>query len=129
MVERVKAFLQDLRHPSRLNAMQPSGGSIISETACAYVHSGALPPHPGPNWTRFVCISDNHSWIGYNLPPGDVLLHAGDLSSWGYPDQVMTTLNWIESLDYPVKMCLGCFRLTDMSIRANKVLQHNRREP
>jgi hypothetical protein len=81
-----------------------SESPVTTATARAYPRSEQLPPHPGPQWTRFVCISDNHSQTSYDLPPGDVLLHAGDLSSWGYPEQVMETLNWIEKLDYPVKM-------------------------
>ncbi len=75
-----------------------------TQTARAYVHSPELPPHPGPAWTRFVCISDTHSRTRYDLPPGDVLLHAGDLSSWGYPAQLKTTLDWIVGLNYPTKM-------------------------
>ncbi|KAF9452850.1 Metallo-dependent phosphatase [Macrolepiota fuliginosa MF-IS2] len=83
------------------------GGSLTTESACAYAHSPGVPPHPGPEWTRFICISDNHSRTQCDLPPGDVLLHAGDLSSWGYPAQVMKTLDWIKSLDYPTKIIIA----------------------
>jgi len=70
-------------------------------------HAGAtLPPHPGPLWTRFICISDNHSRRCV-LPPGDVLLHAGDLSSWGYVDNLNTTLLWLAEHDHPVKIIIG----------------------
>jgi 3',5'-cyclic AMP phosphodiesterase CpdA len=62
-----------------------------------------VPPHPGEGWTRFVCISDTHS-RKFNVPPGDVLLHAGDLSSWGYPEQIEFTLTWLRSLAHPIKM-------------------------
>lgn len=30
-------------------------------------------------WTRFVCISDSHC-ATFPLPPGDVLIHAGDMT-------------------------------------------------
>ncbi|ESK94729.1 hypothetical protein Moror_14224 [Moniliophthora roreri MCA 2997] len=56
------------------------------------------PSHPGEGWTRFVCISDTHSEC-YPIPRGDVLLHAGDLSSWGQADQLEKTVNWIASLE------------------------------
>ncbi|KAJ3572801.1 hypothetical protein NP233_g2845 [Leucocoprinus birnbaumii] len=84
-------------------------GSITTATACAYVYSSedSVPPHPGSEWTRFICISDNHSRTRYAMPPGDVLLHSGDLSSWGQPKQVMTTLNWIKSLNYPTKIIIA----------------------
>lgn len=61
------------------------------------------PPHPGNEWTRFVCISDTHSHK-FNVPKGDVLLHSGDLSSWGYAPQIETTVKWLEGLPHPVKM-------------------------
>lgn len=69
----------------------------------AQVYLSELPPHPGRNWTRFVCISDTHSSL-FPVPEGDVLLHAGDLSSWGYPKQLEDTITWLKSLSHPVKM-------------------------
>lgn len=63
----------------------------------------AAPPHPGPGWTRFVCISDTHSSI-FRVPPGDVLIHAGDLSSFGSLSQLTRTTDWLKSLEHPVKM-------------------------
>ena len=60
-------------------------------------------PHPGRGWTRFVCISDTHSRFP-ELPAGDVLLHAGDMSSWGYPAQVQKVFDWLMELPHPIKM-------------------------
>jgi hypothetical protein len=41
------------------------------------------PPKPSNEgqwkWTRFICISDTHC-NRFKVPPGDVLLHAGDLT-------------------------------------------------
>ncbi|KAG2366823.1 Metallo-dependent phosphatase-like protein [Suillus spraguei] len=62
-----------------------------------------IPPHPGSDWTRFVCISDTHSRT-FRIPTGDVLLHAGDLSSWGSLSQLFITVEWLKSLDHPMKM-------------------------
>jgi hypothetical protein len=69
-----------------------------------YSHS-TPPPHPGPGWTRFVCISDTHS-RRFQLPPGDVLLHSGDLSSGGYLFNLKKSIDWLEELDYPAKVCV-----------------------
>lgn len=63
-----------------------------------------IPPHPGKSWTRFVCISDTHSRCDYPIPSGDVLLHAGDLSSWGSFTQLQLTVDWLKSMDHPVKL-------------------------
>lgn len=79
--------------------------SLSSPTAAVYVKYDPEepPPHPGPTWTRFVCISDTHSRI-YQIPAGDVLLHAGDLSAGGAFKRLKVTLDWLKTLPHPVKM-------------------------
>ncbi|KAF8526837.1 Metallo-dependent phosphatase [Hysterangium stoloniferum] len=64
------------------------------------------PSHPGRGWTRFVCISDTHSRI-FQVPPGDVLLHAGDLSSWGNVSTLRKTMNWIMTLPHATKILIA----------------------
>ncbi|KAI0362597.1 Metallo-dependent phosphatase [Trametes cingulata] len=65
-----------------------------------------LPRHPGEGWTRFVCISDTHSHI-FHVPPGDVLLHAGDLSRHGTLKDLEVTLNWLKTLPHPAKFFIA----------------------
>ncbi|KAG1906607.1 Metallo-dependent phosphatase-like protein [Suillus fuscotomentosus] len=79
----------------------------MTETVRIY-RQGAdiIPPHPGSDWTRFVCISDTHSHT-FHIPAGDVLLHAGDLSSWGSLSQLIVTVEWLKSLDHPVKIMVA----------------------
>ncbi|OCH93802.1 Metallo-dependent phosphatase [Obba rivulosa] len=79
--------------------------SLSSSAAAVYLSYdiNSPPPHPGPEWTRFVCISDTHSRI-FPVPFGDVLLHAGDLSSGGSLQQLQVTLDWIGSLPHPTKI-------------------------
>jgi hypothetical protein len=73
-----------------------------------YVDYGdQVPPHPGDLWTRFVCISDTHS--GHSgrelvIPPGDVLLHAGDLTSHGTSNELESTIEWLKAMPHPTKM-------------------------
>lgn len=82
-----------------------ASGNLSTNFARVYVdYQDETPMHPGKSWTRFVCISDTHSRT-FPVPDGDVLLHAGDLSSWGYPQQLKTTLTWLRSLPHPMKMC------------------------
>ncbi|KAL4074806.1 Metallo-dependent phosphatase-like protein [Scleroderma yunnanense] len=64
------------------------------------------PPHPGPERTRFVCISDTHSET-FDVPPGDVLLHSGDLSILGKYDQMKVTVDWLRSLPHKVKIVIA----------------------
>ncbi|KAH7889940.1 Metallo-dependent phosphatase-like protein [Phlebopus sp. FC_14] len=65
-----------------------------------------IPPHPGAGWTRFVCISDTHS-RRYHVPLGDVLLHSGDLSSYGSLPQLTCTVEWLKSLAHPIKIVVA----------------------
>lgn len=76
---------------------------LATTTACVYTEE--VPCHPGSAWTRFVCISDTHS-RKFTIPPGDVLLHAGDLSSYGEFDELKKVIEWLKSLEHPIKMCL-----------------------
>ena len=69
-----------------------------------YYTSGEIPDHPGDSWTRFVCISDTHSNTSIELPPGDVLIHAGDLTSRGTFRKLQRTINWLGSLPYEKKV-------------------------
>lgn len=64
------------------------------------------PPAQPPGTTRFVCISDTHSQT-FNVPDGDVLLHSGDLSSYGRQADLEVTLNWLASLPHKIKMSVA----------------------
>ncbi|KAG9006752.1 hypothetical protein FRB90_009762 [Tulasnella sp. 427] len=84
------------------------------------------PPRPdGDEWTRFVCISDTHG-KSFPVPPGDVLLHAGDLTPWGKAKELRRTMGepiselllnekptsvrfseWITSLPHSVKIVIA----------------------
>jgi hypothetical protein len=82
----------------------PSRDSDTSPIVVVHDHYGNdVPPHPGQGWTRFVCVSDTHSQT-FPLPAGDVLIHAGDLSSWGNVKQLKVTVDWLLSLPYATKM-------------------------
>src|ERR1700734_1128681 len=84
-----------------LSQYQTANAHLLSfemyETSTARVYVEDIPCHPGDCWTRFVCISDTHS-RKFRIPPGDVLLHAGDLSSWGEFEQLEMTIQWLKSL-------------------------------
>ncbi|OQO06803.1 hypothetical protein B0A48_08591 [Cryoendolithus antarcticus] len=46
-----------------------------------------------------VCISDMHN-LQPTLPPGDLLIHAGDLTEWGTFDEIRAQLSWLTSLPH-----------------------------
>lgn len=53
------------------------------------------------NKIRFVCMSDTHSLIHnikFDIPEGDVFIHAGDFSKCGQKDEVITFNKWLGKL-------------------------------
>lgn len=91
---------------STVSHSAPMSMNLTTSTARVYVDydQSIPPPHPGTDWTRFVCISDTHSRV-FPVPNGDILLHSGDLSSWGHPHQLEFTLAWLKSLPHSQKVC------------------------
>lgn len=59
---------------------------------------------------RIVCISDSHGKYGgttMDLPVGDVLVHAGDLCSFGNIRELDMAAKWLGSLKYPHIVVIG----------------------
>ena len=57
----------------------------------------ASSPYPS---VRLVCISDTHTHKPDSLPPGDVLVHAGDLTNEGSVAEIQDQIDWLASLLY-----------------------------
>lgn len=54
-----------------------------------YFTTKPLKKQPKEGHVRFVLISDTHTGTDdLNVPPGDILIHAGDFTHTGLPDQV-----------------------------------------
>lgn len=55
---------------------------------------------------RVVCVSDTHSTVGWSrdIPAGDVLVHAGDLTRGGSEAQVREAFADICRLPHPIKL-------------------------
>lgn len=60
-----------------------------------YTHYTTAPAAPGGEWVRFVLLSDTHSQTTA-VPDGDVLLHAGDLTTLGEPADLERQIAWLE---------------------------------
>jgi len=57
---------------------------------------------------RLVCISDTHmAHRGIHLSEGDVLIHAGDATSTGTPDEVDRFLGWFAGQAHPHKILIA----------------------
>lgn len=59
---------------------------------------------------RFVCMADTHSLIHnikFNIPDGDVFIHAGDFSKCGHKDEVTSFNKWLETLPHKHKIVIA----------------------
>jgi Icc-related predicted phosphoesterase len=60
---------------------------------------------------RITAISDTHNYhkkITPFLPGGDILIHAGDISSMGYNHEIETFCKWFDSIDnYDLKVFIA----------------------
>ncbi|KAH7309593.1 Metallo-dependent phosphatase-like protein [Stachybotrys elegans] len=56
--------------------------------------------------TRIVCISDTHNCT-VNLPEGDVLIHAGDLTNQGSYSELSRAVKWLESTKFEAKIVIA----------------------
>ena len=58
--------------------------------------------------TRFVCLSDTHTMTQHlSVPPGDVLLHAGDFSNIGLPEDIENFSAFLGSLPHSYKVVIA----------------------
>ena len=62
---------------------------------------------PPDSLIRLVCISDTHTHKARSLPPGDVLIHAGDLTNEGTVTEIQEQINWLASLPYAHKIVIA----------------------
>ena len=53
-----------------------------------------------------VCISDTHN-TQPALPPGDLLLHAGDLTAWGTFSEIQAQLDWLNEQPHQYKVIVA----------------------
>jgi len=57
---------------------------------------------------KVVCISDTHGdHEKVTLSPGDVLIHAGDLTGHGTKEETQAFFNWFEMQSYSRKICVA----------------------
>jgi len=58
------------------------------------------------NSVRVVCISDTHNTHSSqpSLPPGDILIHSGDLTNSGTMKEIDDALSWLSSQPHPYKV-------------------------
>ncbi|KAJ6092336.1 hypothetical protein N7467_004305 [Penicillium canescens] len=84
-----------------LGAPKHSAPEKPSTTQLALQNDGDdLPP------LRIICVSDTHNATPA-LPPGDILIHAGDLTAHGTFDEVQAQLYWLSSQPHTHKIVIA----------------------
>lgn len=64
------------------------------------------PPTDSSNSITVVCISDTHE-TQPEVPDGDLLLHAGDLTNNGYFEALQAQLDWLATLPHKYKVVIA----------------------
>lgn len=66
------------------------------------------PVRPPPNKPaiKVVCLSDTHDEIVPDVPDGDLLIHAGDLTSGGTAADIQRQFDWLASLPHRHKVVI-----------------------
>jgi predicted phosphodiesterase len=70
------------------------------------LHSPARPPPLQDIPINVVCVSDTHN-TQPPIPPGDLLLHAGDLSAWGTFSEIQAQLTWLSQQPHRYKVVVA----------------------
>lgn len=73
-----------------------------------------------------VCVSDTHN-LKPDLPNGDILIHAGDLSEKGTFDELQAQLNWLQSQPHAHKIVVAGNH--DLLLDTEFCLQFPHRDP
>jgi predicted phosphohydrolase len=69
---------------------------------CQFNPEAPLPDAP----IKVVCISDTHNHT-HRVESGDILIHAGDLSETGTIEEIQAQIDWIDSLQFQVKIVVA----------------------
>ncbi|TIA92252.1 hypothetical protein E3P81_01537 [Wallemia ichthyophaga] len=78
---------------------------VQDEFAIYFEYDLAAPPNKLPNSTRFILISDTHNRT-FDIPYGEILIHAGDLSTLSNIEYGVTA-NWLASSSCPSKVIIA----------------------
>ena len=67
---------------------------------------GSADRIPYPLQMKLICISDTHN-CQPEVPNGDILVHAGDLTMSGTRGETLTTLRWLDQLPHKIKLFIA----------------------
>lgn len=71
-----------------------------------YERRHTIPYQPLTNAVSVVCVSDSHN-NRPDLPVGDILIHAGDLTQSGSFEELQAALAWLQCQAHPTKIVIA----------------------
>ena len=86
--------------PSRWERFWSTPCAFLAQ--CIYTHR-RISQKPPTSPVEIVCISDTHNYLP-DLPSGDVLIHAGDLTQSGSLKELKAVITWLNSQPHPHKI-------------------------
>jgi calcineurin-like phosphoesterase family protein len=90
----------EFERPTFLALLLHSPIKLLLYTTHTFITSLRSTPKPTNTPIRVVCISDTHTLIPNHVPPGDILIHAGDLTNSGSVASLQSQINWLCSLPH-----------------------------
>ena len=98
--------MNDLRSPPTVREQFFQAPVFYLTHATFLFFTTRIPLFPPKKHIRIVCISDTHNHIS-DVPDGDVLIHAGDLSHSGTVPELQIQIGWLDSLPHKTKIVIA----------------------
>lgn len=89
------------------------------------LRSSPLPSDPP---IRVVCISDTHNHIPDDVPLGDILIHAGDMTNNGSIAEIQKQIDWLASLPHKEVIVISGNHDTYLDPRTRPSLSEDQRK-
>lgn len=94
--------------PSWFQEFQQAPYTTLARSLYARRQRILLPPRMAfdEDRTTVVCVSDTHN-SQPTLPPGDILIHAGDLTQGGTAEELQAQLDWLDAQPHQHKVVIA----------------------
>lgn len=107
--------------PSLLHQLLSSPISLLARLLYNFINGFRPLTKPFLPPIRVVCISDTHTQTK-DIPPGDLLIHAGDLCNTGSISELRAQIKWLESLPHTHKVVISGNHDSYLDPRSRKTL-------
>jgi hypothetical protein len=92
--------------PTRLERILAAPVKYLITTAYKITNILRCLPPSSNSRVRIVCISDTHTNT-LDIPSGDILIHAGDLTNAGTIAEIQAQIDWLASLPHKHKIAIA----------------------